>query len=476
MAASKLLAPYFGASLQQWAIVIALVLVSYSLGYGLYKRIARVGMQWAMLFASIYCFASPFFFEAIVNTLVTLPFHISLVICTFLSVFPSSLLWASALPYAQSQVDEGKSKLLVWNTLGNLIGIFLFSFFLIPFVGVYKSFFILGGISLLLSFLIGKVKERVVVAVVFLLTGPLFFLNENAHELELSTLGQVTRGYDLIESRRTYYQSYSLWKKQNQENWLFSMNGGLQFVWDKNNYDFDDPHYLNFGASIYSWLGRENGEALFIGLGGGLAPWVVHQKYPQVKKIALEIDPHIASVAKRYLPPKELSEFNIIVTDARRYLMQTNKIFDYVFMDSYLGTMIPEHLVTSEFFYLLSKRIGREGVLVLNLSGHLSKGSFIANLTKSVAQSFKHLAIYRVPQYSYLLLIASHNQEILRRGTNPHFLAKSNGPKISTLALQSKTPLFVHGKAYTDDLNSVSFDLARAQVENFKLKATARSK
>jgi predicted membrane-bound spermidine synthase len=153
IAATRLLAPWFGASTIVWANTIAVVLVGLSIGYWLGGRLAdrdptvrglsRVLLVAAALLALVPFVAEPFL-RISVNALDSIEagaFAGSLVGVLVLVAVPMVLLGTVA-PYAirlaVTTVEEAgrvSGRLYAISTIGSLVGVFLAALLLIPYVG-----------------------------------------------------------------------------------------------------------------------------------------------------------------------------------------------------------------------------------------------------------------------------------------------------------------------------------------------------
>lgn len=110
---------------------------------------------------------------------------------------------------------------------------------------------------------------------------------------------------------------------------------------------------------------------LMIGLGGGSAAKQFLRLYPEVTIDAVEIDPMVVDVAKKFFSVSENERFRIHVSDGRQFVKRATRKWDVVFIDSYTanryGSTIPAHLVTREFFEEAKSKLAPDGVLHFHL-------------------------------------------------------------------------------------------------------------
>lgn len=113
---------------------------------------------------------------------------------------------------------------------------------------------------------------------------------------------------------------------------------------------------------------------LMIGLGGGSTQRAYNHYYPDIQVDTVELDPMVASVAKRFFGIKESPKLKIHIGDGRVYLKKNKgPEYDIILLDAYTshrtGSFIPYHLATKEFFTLASKNLNENGVLGYNVIG-----------------------------------------------------------------------------------------------------------
>ncbi|MFY0578529.1 spermidine synthase [Cystobacter fuscus] len=99
-------------------------------------------------------------------------------------------------------------------------------------------------------------------------------------------------------------------------------------------------------------------------LGGVVASIVAMD--PEAHVTAVEIDPSMDGIARRFVPILNHPNVNLVTADARVFLKETSRMYDYIIVDVFAGQQIPAHCVTQEFFALVHSRLTPDGVAVLN--------------------------------------------------------------------------------------------------------------
>jgi spermidine synthase len=131
--------------------------------------------------------------------------------------------------------------------------------------------------------------------------------------------------------------------------------------------------YLSSGESAYTYddgligLGRlyvrSPRSALIIGLGSGVMARTLKQEGLSVDVV--EIDAEVVQLARKYFGYAG----NPVVDDGRRYLQGTDKRWDVIFMDAFLGGNPPWQLYTREAFELYREHLNPGSAVALNFIG-----------------------------------------------------------------------------------------------------------
>ena len=144
---------------------------------------------------------------------------------------------------------------------------------------------------------------------------------------------------------------------------------------------------------------------LVLGMGGGAMGTFLQGYFPDLHVDYVEIDPVVAELAEEYMGfvPGELNQVH--VDDGRRFLENTDQQWDYILLDTFIGSSVPFHLTTLEFFELVRERLAPGGILGINLLRGL-ESPFSAGLARSVGENFPYLALFSVRASSNHLLLA----------------------------------------------------------------------
>ena len=161
------------------------------------------------------------------------------------------------------------------------------------------------------------------------------------------------------------------------------INGDVQVMEDR------DYRFLMFGRSLQSGQNKRNlnrsafryvdgfhlgkavvpdaKSALFIGLGGGMGPRQFHNFYKDMRVEAVDIDPVVVRIARRYFRLPSGPRMKVAVGDGRAYLEKNKQKYDLILLDAYDARSAPPMLTTVEFMRLVKSRLHPGGALVANV-------------------------------------------------------------------------------------------------------------
>lgn len=89
---------------------------------------------------------------------------------------------------------------------------------------------------------------------------------------------------------------------------------------------------------------------LLLGLGGGSNTLLVRRLYPTAKITAVEIDPLMASISKKYFGVDKIKNLEIVIADALPFVHNlTTESYDLILVDCFEGKYIPKKLENLDF-------------------------------------------------------------------------------------------------------------------------------
>jgi len=263
------------------------------------------------------------------------------------------------------------SNILSVDYLGALIATLLFPFFLLPFLGTFKSSLFFGLVNMSIGFLnlwcfkeelqisqrkflaMGTISVCLFLSIMFLFSGSL-----------LKSWSKGLYQDRIIFSKQTRYQKIVLTK--NKDDIRMYIDGNLQFS------SIDEYRYHEALIHVPFGVAPNMNNILILGGGDGLAAREI-LKYDGVKTITIvDIDPEITrvSVTNQYLKRMNQaslthSKVKIINRDAFKFLENTGDLFDIIISD------LPDpnnaslaRLYSKEFFKLVTSHLSRTGIFL----------------------------------------------------------------------------------------------------------------
>jgi spermidine synthase len=468
IAASRLLAPYFGSSTIVWANIIGLILVYLSLGYWLGGKVAdrrpdaRV-LGGMMVVAAAAIAVTPFVARPILDVAVRGLDAVSVgaVVGSFfaaLALFavPVTLLGAVspfAIRLALEDVREAGTvagRLYALSTVGSILGTFLSAIVTIPLLGTQRT--MLGSAALIVlaaALLLGARWQLLTVVAAALLFVPagaikasagLLYETESSYQyIQIVERGDGSRALRLNEGVAVH----SVWHRDSV------LTGG---VWDT---------FL----LVPPLLDRPVENMLVIGNAGGTIARAYGELYPDVAIDGVEIDPEVSEAARRYMGLGDNPRLDVITADGRPYLELTDETYDVVVVDAYHQPYIPFYLATKEFFQAVRKHLRPGGIVALNVASVPGDDRLSRAVGSTLLAAFPEAWRWKSLRFNELMLG-------LDRPTTPAELrARVTG---APAAVASLVPLFREGlepvaqveRPLTDDLAPVEWLTDRMIVEH----------
>lgn len=90
---------------------------------------------------------------------------------------------------------------------------------------------------------------------------------------------------------------------------------------------------------------------LLLGLGGGSNAELVSTLYPHAQITAVEIDPYMETIARKYFGLSKIKNLRVIICDALDYINSLSKEshYDLILVDCFVGKYIPDKFATLDF-------------------------------------------------------------------------------------------------------------------------------
>ena len=474
MAASRLLAPYFGDSILVWANLIGLILVYLSLGAYLGGRwadrrprpefllsITALSALWIGLIPLAAAPVLRLAQNAFGRSAAALGTYDALQIGgSFGSVLvllaPPVILLGTVSPFAirlltrrAHRAGSSAGRVYALSTIGSIVGTFSPVLITIPLLGTARTFYLFGSLLLALS-LIGLVAVRARRRA--LLTGlALALVLGLAAFLPPHVVKADERAIFETESRYNYIQVLEV----GQVRYLMLNEGqGVHSIYDPGQLATQGTWDLLTIAPLINQPPFSTDQVqriCVIGLAGGTMARQATALYGPVPIDGVEIDPAIIDVGRRFFDMNQ-ENLQAIATDGRFYLEQSPHQYDLIAVDAYRLPYIPFQLATSEFFGLAQAHLTEQGVLAINVGRTPSDYRMVEAMAATLGVHFEYVhAIDVADTFNTILIAANQPSSVANLAANAGQTAQAWAIQVAAQAAENVRPLAGDGPAFTDD-------------------------
>lgn len=189
--------------------------------------------------------------------------------------------------------------------------------------------------------------------------------------LSISTIvlaGAVNASSKLIEERNSTYNNIYVYK---DGPYMIMTFGHNKRIYTETIYDTTNELALPVTYTQFSTVGlaysSELDNLLEVGFGGGRTAWYLHKHVPSLDITAVELDPAVVELAKKYFGIRSEDRFKIEVADGRSFMLKSRTTWNVIMIDAYRGPFVPFHLLTEEFYKLVKSKLKPGGVVVQNI-------------------------------------------------------------------------------------------------------------
>lgn len=401
MIAGYIINPVFGSSVFTWGSVIGSVLLGLSAGYYIGGKISEHINKKINILSSIYIllsfvlFISGFYGEELAS-LFRLPYQnlsplLSSIILFGTPAFLFGIINPVIISLSEGKKGEVSGNIFAFSTLGSIFGVYLTTFYLIPFRGVKNTVILFSVICLIISLYIYRSKKNhnelvKLILILLFITGILIF-----SIIFVST--NININSENIHSETSFYTEVNIIDYEDGLRAMkFSDSRILQSIIDKDNKDRIVTNYVKYSTVPY--INNKINNSLIIG-GGGIISGRVHSKLSNnsTQIDIIERDKVVYNLAKEYMyfSPEDYQNINVIISDGREYIEKTNKSYDMIFMDVFNSKQVPPHMTTKEYYSSLKSKMNNNGYLVINIIG---KDKFFRSEFKTINHVFNDYNSY----------------------------------------------------------------------------------
>jgi spermidine synthase len=436
IAASRVLAPYFGNSLYVWGALIGIVLAGLSTGYWVGGVVADRWPTPRLLVtmlgaAALLVLAIPFADGWVLARLVDWdpgP-RLNPLLATIFLFGAQSVLLGTASPIAVrllgrsvERLGRTAGRLFAVSTAGSIAGTFATSFWLIPELGT-DQVLASAAVALMLAAAAVAVVERLLVAGLLTLVlagagvGAVVSLQpeqggtvsasqlqnwspvyrSRASTRDQGSIEDAQAGYTILHTEDSQYHRIAV--VEDELSRYLRFDSSFQSGMFK-----DDPFATRFDYADYLQLPfayrPQTRRVLYIGLGGGSAPKRTWRDFPAARIDAVELDPAVVDVAYEFFALPRDPRLRVVTEDGRRFLARNEGPWDAIVIDAFYSDSIPFHLATREFLELARSRLAPGGTVATNIIGAVrgAESRLFRSMLRTYRAVFPTVAVHPVGQ------------------------------------------------------------------------------
>lgn len=400
--AGRMIAPYVGMSLYTWTSIIAVVLAGFSAGHWWGGRIAELETgsalrrtAWTMIAAAFTTAGATFLLRTTAGPVLETLTHplAAISAISFFVFFLPSLFAGVPAPVLSVVAMRGRVHperalgiMFATGAIGAIAGTLLAGFLFVPWIGTVATLLVIAAIYALVAigcFWLGRTRRReaglasaatlaVLVTAVGTISLPSICDRESSYycirnvdlsgdpqnPINLMVVDHLAHGVSARDEPRIMYTAHA------------AMLDALPRMRMRRQ-DFTSFH---IGGGTYSvpraWADR------------GISSITIAEIDPEVTAMAID---HF------WFAPDTAT---ILHSDARLALRTNARTFDVIVGDAFTDIAAPEHLVTLEFFQLVSSRLSPGGVFAMNLIDNVDRLDALAAVVMTLREVFPSVEVW----------------------------------------------------------------------------------
>jgi predicted membrane-bound spermidine synthase len=398
LVAGRILAPHVGVSLYTWTSIIGVVLAGISIGAWVGGILAdRYVPRTILPILLSLSAAASFAIVPLANLIGTdaLPLPESSLMLRVLTLaaiifFLPSFLLGTISPVAVkmalrdlAQTGHVVGRIYAVSTVGSILGTFATGFFLFARFGSHAI--LIGVACVLLVCAAATFRRKIaIVALIPVAAAGVFATQSLQSPLERgSAYFKETNYFTIRVEHRTQLNGVGKLETLILDQLVHSLN-------DPASPCFLAYGYQNIFDELLRWKAQHSQrlDLLFIGGGGYTLPRCIEVAFPTARVDVAEIDPGVTEVAYRFMALPRNTRVHTVNSDARWFLMRSNRMYDIIFGDAFNDISVPYHLTTREFIEMQKRHLKPEGVLATNIIDDVPFGDFLPSYLATTQQVF----------------------------------------------------------------------------------------
>jgi len=371
---ARILAPYYGTSINTWTVLIGVILGSLSIGYWyggkLADKQANIEVLSKILFFSgtnlIVVALSKDFIISSIGKLVNIGFVGESILVTVLLFLSPNILLGMISPYivklklkSLRQSGSHIGALYAISTMGSIFGTFGAGFLLIPLLGVSKIM-IFMGIILLMSSLFISSSRLFFLKIFFIICSLLILYGLVRYESFAKENGLVD-----IDSPSGRIFIFNTTHPITHKPSTYLITGAFGYQSSKSGESMS-PYVLTSDLIIKSLVANKR-KMLVIGGGAFRLPDYFLSKYQSLNIDVVEIDDEIVKLAGQYFNHKENARLKTYIADGRIFINSSKSKYSVIFNDAYTDLYPPYNISTKEAVQKIYDLLDENGLYISNV-------------------------------------------------------------------------------------------------------------
>lgn len=409
---TRLIAPFYGASLYVWASLISVTMIALAIGYYAGGHWAdhtrRTGLALIIALAGLLTLVIPWMTAPVLLATDSLGLQMGTFISTLILFTPSLIMLGMVGPFAVklatdnlSGVGASTGSIYAVSTVGSVVGTLLLGFYLFPRIGSREIFMGVGlGLMVLAALVAFFERKRIPLNYslipVVMLALPAMIISSgglssgNAASTPVSASGSNEQAYQVRFERESLYGWVRVLDNPATNIRLLmadaSTIGAASISHGKNLLTYQKI------VDLLPRLAPGIERALLIGQGAG--HMATNLLRFGITTDTIEIDPAVAEAAQDYFDFKPTGKR--IIGDARYEIRKLQGSYDLIILDVFTGGTEPVHLLTEETLRQVNGLLSEQGILALNFVSFLDSGEnlALASVSKTLAQVFPHHLVF----------------------------------------------------------------------------------
>ena len=401
---TRLIAPFYGASLYVWSSLISVTMIALAIGYFVGGRWAdlaqRTGLSLIIALSGLFTLLIPWATRSVLLATDPLGLRGGAFVSALVLFSPSLTMLGMVSPFAiklattrLEGIGTSSGSIYAVGTVGSVIGTLLLGFFLFPWVGSRQILVSLGLMLLMLAIAVAIYEQKVFARTIAVLPCMLLAIVGLCLLPKIVGAGHVNPNgrFNVLSERESLY-GYVRVIDDSQRN-LRILSADASMIGAANIPDGINRLMYQDIVALIPAIKPSIKKALLIGQGAGHMAMTLRDRFGIVTD-TLEIDPAVAEAASKHFDfkPNGLA----IVGDARYEIRHLKGPYDLVIHDCFTGGSEPSHLLTVETLQQIKNLLAPDGIMALNFVA-FGKGQgqqALASVSKTVAQVFSDQQLF----------------------------------------------------------------------------------